>query len=230
MKKIIFLFLAIAGYAINNEPDGFNVGILTINDNRLSFINTGYNTINSDINLPNISGSDDAEEYSALLANRVNAQIREELEALWAATSHVDFTANYDIYQASNLPIVSLLLNFSRYTGGANAMINLESVSFNYDTGERLEWANIFSPQAKDFFVTDINRQISEANAHSSEQNPTIFFDGSLINLDKAHWFFNQNEFILIFDLYELGPRASGNIRFSYSIQALINNDLLTLR
>jgi type III secretory pathway component EscR len=107
--------------------------------------------------------------------------------------------------------ILSLVLSYYQYTGGAHGLTEVVSYNLNPETGEGLSFSKFLlkvwmdMEQVKEYIITEINRE------------PRNYFPDALDNIRNRNNFnyYLEGDFLIIyFQQYEIAPYAVGNPEF----------------
>jgi hypothetical protein len=211
-------------FGILAVEDGF-----TLSENEKSFsfsddAQAAANNVQIKINIkaPSVSGSGDAINYTQDLNNKIEREYNELKRKIESEPFNAQYTVDYSAYAARNLPYMSVVVRTYKYEGGANGEEQTDAVVFNSATGEKASFNSIFTSDGRQFIIDDINNQIKNELGKATTEKPSRFFDDAEVhNLDKAVWYFNGNKLQIVFEETVLGPHASGQITFDYSLSDL---------
>ncbi len=188
--------------------------------------------INSLINIPIFMKKDKNIE------KKINDKIRNDIMAFYSSSKNEakeynknfpenpnKFVANVDFYTKKNSDnMLSILLNYYKYSGGAHGYYEYKSYSIDMRSGEFLELKNLFKSNSdyKKVIDSEIRRQI-ESKAKSDPQYEGIYqFEGIK---DNQKFYIQDDNLIIYFDLYEIAPYAAGIPEFPININ-IINHIL----
>lgn len=175
------------------------------------------------VRIPQLVGVADQEwqaQFNTELAATIEGFVQEILEigaevyaeygeeAVMPYSGIVDFEV-----KANQGGLLSLVITYYAFTGGAHGMTYLDYLNYDLTTGHRLQFA--------DFFPTEeeLNRVVNVINARIAEEPEWFFieeFTRSLFNSEQGFYLENE-EVVVCFGLYELAPYAAGIQEFSVS-------------
>ncbi|MDR0484671.1 MAG: RsiV family protein [Alphaproteobacteria bacterium] len=198
-------------FGILNVEDGLTVHKeQTFNPNQedqSSFI------VKFDIILPKLTGSKIAEKYTNYLNEKVK-HIYHEATLLQHAMP--DYSMKYNVYSSTTLPFLSISLHSQiQNKDDMYGYYWVENTIFNYQNGSIVNLTDIFTNDGIDYLIADINRQIKE-NSESK------FFQNAIVtNLNNAECYFDGDQVVFTFQIYDISPYSSGQPSFSYSLASL---------
>jgi hypothetical protein len=133
----------------------------------------------------------------------------------------VKFEANTDFEVEKNTDsILSLKMRYYNYSGGAHGFY--DDIAYNIDirSGKFLELSDLFLEQSnyKDIINNEIKSQIKSLESMNKEIVGIYQFNTIKEN---QKYYFNGNNIVLYFDLYDIAPYAAGIPEFT------INSDIL---
>jgi len=184
--------------------------------------------INSVLNIPNIVNENKNVEKT------INDKIKSDVNLFFEKNykeakdnfvnnnlDGVKFEANTDFEVEKNTDsILSLKMRYYNYSGGAHGFY--DDIAYNIDirSGKFLELSDLFLEQSnyKDILNNEIKSQIKSLESENKE-NLGIYQFNTIKENQK--YYFNGNNIVLYFDLYDIAPYAAGIPEFT------INSDIL---
>ncbi|MFR5265622.1 DUF3298 and DUF4163 domain-containing protein [Clostridium sp.] len=167
--------------------------------------------------LPIISTSDKkiGDELSNSILNRFENTVADVTQLAQLdkndseSTSFKPYEVNstYDVAYNKN-DILSFYVITYQTTGGAHGLSTLDSYNLNSKTGEKLTLSNIFKPgfDYKKLINDSVNKKIAS--------NPNFYFQDEEKKFkgisDNHEFYINDKGIVIIFQLYEIAPYASG--------------------
>lgn len=129
--------------------------------------------------------------------------------------------------------VLSLVYNTNTFTGGAHG--NYSDLAYNFDTesGERITLESLSADSAQlinyfsEYLINIIKLYNDEENTYYSERiYPDLDIDGddnpiAAIVRDGA-WYFNNEGIVFFAQPYEIGPYASGIVKFTVPYEELV--------
>ena len=175
-------------------------------------------------------GSAQAEKINASLQERCDAFAVEapgfvaEVQANPPRFEGEYYQNYYDAEIVKNIDdLLSVKMVFHWYMGGV-ANGGLEGMNYNLKTGDELKLSELFSMSD-----SDIARYLKDQSIYYINAHPEIYWwddARSIVNaydLDDFDFYLENNNVVLIYDQYELGPGAIGYIQVPCPI---INNEI----
>jgi hypothetical protein len=157
-------------------------------------------------------------------SDRINTTIREYAEnsAEWVKEAAIaDFSdedamagiANYDLYsdysiEKNSKGVVSILMNYFDYMGGAHGSYYCQPYNYNTVTGEEINFGDFFV-EGYDYnqaIIDEVKNQINE----SRELNEVYFEEG----LSDYILYYQDNGIVVLYNPYVIAPYAAGQPTF----------------
>lgn len=237
MKKFISILLlftiivSVSTYATADQTFTVKNSVIKDNEELLSI----------NVATPYFEGFQSADEINQLIRSLIvdsigdarlnkknNKQLYEELvkKGEKPATLNTTLDTYYDY--STNRNILSIYLHTYYYSGGAHPTNWVNSFSINTSTGE------IYS--FKDLFLENVNvtSVFEDKILAKIEENPESYFEGYKKTIkDKNgnfNFYFNGDELVIYFDLYELVPYVYGITYFKFKandIKDLLKTEIL---
>ncbi|MCT4612371.1 MAG: DUF3298 and DUF4163 domain-containing protein [Clostridia bacterium] len=161
-------------------------------------------------NIPKVVGvKKDIEEKINLKIRSDVDEFRKSVEAFAIPEEgiEIEYSATVDyVYGNIEDNKVSLVLDFTSYTGGAHD--NTNRVTYNYDveTGEELK-LDMVTEKPFETIKEDIEKKI--------ESEKEKYFEGTEIVIDNSSMFYlRDNKIIIYYNQYDIAPYAAGIIEF----------------
>ena len=133
----------------------------------------------------------------------------------------VKFEANTDFEVEKNTDsILSLKMRYYNYSGGAHGFY--DDIAYNIDirSGKFLELSDLFLEQSN--YIEIINNEIkSQIKSLESENKENVGIYQFNTIKENQKYYFNGNNIVLYFDLYDIAPYAAGIPEFT------INSDII---
>lgn len=114
-------------------------------------------------------------------------------------------------YNSDN--ILSILIEYYEYTGGAHGMTY--KINFNYyiDTGDKINLSSLF----KEGF--NYKEKIDESIKESMSKHPEIYFEDKFQGInDDTSFYITKEGVVIYFPLYEIAPYSTGIPEFTLSL------------
>lgn len=175
-----------------------------------------------DFQLPKLSGTPAAEEIAARLDAGKEALMKtargtaEEIAVAvqkgdaWGANMSAYSGARWDYTQQGN--VVTILVNWSTYLGGAHGDYNLQTITFTVDDGKIYGFDDIFKNAEGGKFVRDyVSSLIAENPDNYFETAPE---DVKNFNDDQYNFFFNGENLYIAYNPYSIAAYAAGIVSF----------------
>jgi len=211
---IIILFLALNTYAYDNKTNYYDIYVVNYD------LNT--ETIEINYSIPVIIGMKNKE-----IQNKYNKLFREKIFSniydLYTASLNFFYETKIDnipfhkFYGTSNFQvknrkdILSILINYDQYTGGAHGMRFLESYNINLNTGNEISLDEFLS-------ITDLNiEKINKYILKEIKKKAEIYFskDMRFISISRdQNYYIENNTIVIYFQLYKIAPYVTGFPKF----------------
>ncbi len=146
-------------------------------------------------------------EDSEKLAKETYAELENEKTAMFPFEAIV--TYSYDI----NGSILSLVMNYYSYLGGAHGSTFIEAINVDIIKGVNLKLADLFKDKKdyKQYILKIINEEM--------KKEPDIYFSPSIDEFDESNFYLNSsNELIIYFNQYDIAPYSTGIVEFKILI------------
>jgi hypothetical protein len=234
MRKIIITLLTtlvlIACKPVVQDNSEVETSLISITDGlviRQNASDLGITAANVDINIdivaPDVTGSASADLFTNELNNFITNQHEILKQSLALQPVNTDIRLHYQQFRASSLPLISLVIQHYRYTGGANGMQTSEAIVFNTQTGNEVSFDTLFTNEALNYFITNINQRIATTNRLSSTTKPSPYYPDALVNelTSQSIWYIDGDTLISTFAPITIGPHSSGQLSFSYPLVQL---------
>lgn len=119
-----------------------------------------------------------------------------------------------------NGTVLSLYIDYYRYTGGAHGLTERRAYNYNLSTGEDLELKDLF--QTGYDFRTVINEQIKKKIA----AEPEYYFTGDMgfKDINEKNFYIENNCLVFYFNQYEIAPYAAGIREFRVPLELFAGN------
>lgn len=120
----------------------------------------------------------------------------------------------YAVYADDN--ILSIVMEYYRYTGGAHGFNMRVPYNFDLATGEFIGMGYVLD--ANEDAVAVINQQIEEQITEDM-----MLFEGSDPSIDQnfTMFYFTEDDMVIVYNQYEIAPYSSGIIEFNIPKEAL---------
>ena len=177
-------------------------------------------------------------EGNEAAAEKINADIRTRVDAFRADTMVLEMAREgyeYTLTEESEYPfsgyssdldftvarsdnnVISFVVTYSEFTGGAHPFYMTIGVNYSPRTGELIDFAAL--SENADSFHTDTFTFIQELTASESYQEK-FFPETSAEELESTlyadeQWYFSTSGLVFTSDPYMLGPYSSGRITFT---------------
>lgn len=236
---VFALFLSFGCGKESNKPEntenGIQKAVTSLGDKQIKYKNE---KIEVELNIPLISGMKDQ-----ALQEKINRNFETEIitfkdEVEKSAEEELIEQENwmtiypYQAYVSYELPynknhILSIIINYYSYTGGAHGMTVRKTLNINTDSGKILEIKDFFPGNGdyQQIVLEEVRRQIE------SEQDN--YYANTLDNLDSLpedlQFYLEEGKIIVYFGLYEIAPYAAGIPEFPIPLDpyALNHNELI---
>ncbi|MCR5481597.1 MAG: DUF3298 and DUF4163 domain-containing protein [Clostridia bacterium] len=175
-----------------------------------------------DFQLPKITGTPVAEKIARELnsekeefmktARETAAEIGEAVKSGddWGVDMSAYCGARWDYTQQGN--VVTVLVNWSTYLGGAHGGSSLQTITFTVDDGKIYDFNDIFKDaEGIDFVKNYISAAVSKEPElyYESAADDVKTFDNNLYN-----FYFNGESLYVAFNPYVIAPYAAGIVSF----------------
>ncbi|MBB6697948.1 DUF3298 and DUF4163 domain-containing protein [Clostridium algidicarnis] len=110
--------------------------------------------------------------------------------------------------------ILSIVIEYYEYTGGAHGMTY--KINFNYyiDTGERIKLSSLFKENFN--YKEHVDKAIKEA----MDKTPEVYFEDKFQGInDETSFYITKEGVVIYFPLYEIAPYSTGIPEFPISMQ-----------
>lgn len=138
-------------------------------------------------------------------------------------TDNTNFSADVSYYVKKNTDkVISLVLYFYKYSGGAHGYYEYVPYNINMRNGEVINLKDLFKNDAdyKNILNGEIKNQVDKLE---KEQSAEGIYDFKSIN-DNQKFYIQNDNIVIYFDLYEIAPYAAGVPEFTINIKKIKNN------
>lgn len=163
--------------------------------------------------------------FNKALENTINSQLYKDITDFKKSTEAIALENNKDLlekgisitpYEAitkytihHTKDILSVVVNYYQYTGGAHGIYTLKPYNYDLKSGKRLALGDLF--KAGYDYKTIINNEIKSAIAKEPEQ----YFVNEFNSIrDDQEFYITDRGIIVYFQVYEIAPFAAGNPEF----------------
>lgn len=128
-------------------------------------------------------------------------------------------SSTYEIYINSkyikNTKTESIVTSVYSFTGGAHGSTVYKVITADMTNGKILSLSDIIKKEKQDEFTKLLKKKLNEWIPEGSDA-PVVFADSiSILNFESfSNWSIDENNLIIYFDQYALGPSALGAIEF----------------
>jgi len=104
---------------------------------------------------------------------------------------------------------LSIVIDYSRYTGGAHGITTRKAYNFDFQNGIQLKLSDLISNNTRKKIIEKINKVI--------ENNKQRYFDKKIEYLSQEQFYLSKEGLIIFFQQYEIAPFASGIPEFKFN-------------
>jgi hypothetical protein len=175
-------------------------------------VDSGYEDVTITVQVPHLSGIADprVEMFNTAADSIVAAQVQHFLDL---ADEHIEGRPDFPWYLSNGGRVsylegglVSLMLDFDSYTGGAHPYPYTISVNYDLNTSHLLTLDELFTPGA-DYLTLVAN----EAKTRLETEGYLDFPEGAEPTLDNYQvWNITPDGLLINFDVYQVAPYAAG--------------------
>lgn len=156
-------------------------------------------------------------------------QARLIIDSLQGVTEEMEVSSPYEAdisfeIKENNFGLLSIILKTYTYEGGAHGNTLWDSYNMELKNYSLLNFDTVFNENARDYFNMKINDLIeNRRKVVNTAGDEVIFFENVEVNIDNAVMYFEGDNVVFVFPLYELAPYSSGMPVFKFSRKELKN-------
>ncbi len=176
------------------------------------------NWVKIEANYPKINGMKNTAFQNNLnkdIENKVNdflKDVEKSAKDTYDALGKTGFSpyegmVNYEYF--INGPVLSIIMEYYSYLGGAHGSTLRESINVNADKGELLQLKDMFKDKDnyKQYILKNINSEMSK--------DPEKYFSQKLDSFNENNFYLDKNgNLVIYFNQYDIAPYAAGIIEF----------------
>lgn len=156
-------------------------------------------------------------------------QARLIIDSLQGVTEEIEVSAPYEAdisfeTKENSFGILSIILKTYTYEGGAHGNTIWDTYNIELKNYSLLNFDNVFNENAKSYFNMKINDLITnKKKVVNTSGDEVIFFENAEVNIESAAMYFEGDNVVFVFPLYELAPYSSGMPVFKFNKKELKN-------
>lgn len=182
--------------------------------------------------MPIISGSGEVElrarEYVevkvAEFRKQANTDVPDMREKFGADNPTAQYTIDISAKHVQGEKTRSIVMSIYAYTGGANGNSSYKVITASRANGKILSLSDVIKQEEKGAFTEFVKKELNAWRPGESE-GPVVFVDEvKNLKFDSfSNWSIDDNNLIIYFDKYEVGPGALGAVAFPLKIEEIKN-------
>lgn len=151
------------------------------------------------------------------------------IDSLLGVTEEMEVSTPYEAdvsfeVKENSFGILSIILKTYTYEGGAHGNTFWDSYNIKLKNHTLLNFDAIFKENARDYFNMKINDLIeNKKKVVNTAGDEVVFFENVEVNIDNAVMYFEGDNVVFVFPLYELAPYSSGMPVFKFNKKELKN-------
>ncbi|MGF6906567.1 PdaC/SigV domain-containing protein [Fusobacterium sp. PH5-44] len=158
-----------------------------------------------------------------------NAKTSQEYIEYYDMEASVPYTLDisYTLTECKN-DYITLLCNYSTYTGGAHGMYSITPITFDKE-GKEVTIASLFTPIQKKYinnaisYFIDKRLEFTEKFEFPSDKIIHNYEPNSDHNINTVASYICDNQLKFIFQPYDIGSYAEGTIKFNIELERIKN-------
>lgn len=155
------------------------------------------------------------------------------IDSLLGVTEEIEVSAPYEAnigfqIKENTFGVLSIILQTYTYEGGAHGNTSWDTYNIELKNHTLLNFDSVFNENARDYFNMKVNDLITASENNSrkvlnTSGDPVLFFGNPDVNIDNAVMYFEGDNVVFVFPLYELAPYSSGMPVFKFDKKELKN-------
>ncbi len=211
---------------VDTTPIGAHIDLQTITNDK--------KYINSIVNIPIIitRNKDIEKGINNIIKNDIMSAYNEVLQS-----AKLYFKNNTEVYEnpyiynvdfkvkKNSNNILSILVNYYKYSGGAHGVYENESYNIFMENGKNLKLKDLFDKNV------DYKKVINDIIFNQIKENKEEIYTFKDIS-DSQKFFIEDDKLVIYYDLYEIGPFVSGIPKFKIDISEIshiLNSDYVKI-
>lgn len=231
-KKIFILFFSFSSLFLTisnakSNPSYYNIEIKTSNmiNKKIMFEGKAIYPYFIDKKLEVINKSIEKSVFDVL----ENAKMSKEYIDYYnmKTSAHYTLDITYTLTECKN-NYITLLCNYSTYTGGAHGMYSIKPITFDKN-GKEIKIASLFTPKQNKYINNAINYFIDKREEMGknfklpSDAEINNYKPNSDYNINTVASYICEDQLKFIFQPYDIGPYSEGIVEFGIELKRIKN-------